>query len=84
MLVFGGGNAKQDQFFSSVSILDTLTWQWTTPRLQVPTTLGKLIHPSDIKVLNMSLHPHAVSSTSAGNMLRMLAASCVRMRWSTL
>ena len=34
LLVFGGGNADSDVFFSSVALLDTLTWAWSTPRLQ--------------------------------------------------
>lgn len=34
LLVFGGGNADSDVFFSSVAVLDTLTWAWSTPRLQ--------------------------------------------------
>lgn len=29
------GNADNDVFFSSVAVLDTRTWAWSTPRLQV-------------------------------------------------
>lgn len=35
LAVFGGGDANRDIFYSSVSILDTVTWRWSTPKIQV-------------------------------------------------
>lgn len=32
---FGGGDADDDMFFSSITLLDTLTWRWSTPKVQV-------------------------------------------------
>ena len=35
LALFGGGDADKDLFFANVAILDTLTWRWSTPKLQV-------------------------------------------------
>ena len=35
LATFGGCDARQDMFFSSVAMLDTLTWRWSTPKTQV-------------------------------------------------
>lgn len=32
---FGGSDATDDMFFSSIALLDTLTWRWSTPKVQV-------------------------------------------------
>lgn len=32
---FGGGDQSDDMFFSSIALLDTLTWRWSTPKVQV-------------------------------------------------
>lgn len=37
LLVFGGGYKAKDTHHSGVSILDTATWTWSTPRLSVRT-----------------------------------------------
>jgi len=34
------GNADSDVFFSSVAVLDTRTWAWSTPRLQARPLAG--------------------------------------------
>ncbi len=35
ILVFGGGDSNAEIFFSSVALLDTQTWRWSSPKLQV-------------------------------------------------
>ncbi len=35
LVTFGGGDQRHDMFFSSVALLDTLTWRWSTPKIQV-------------------------------------------------
>ena len=35
ILVFGGGDSDAEVFFSSVALLDTQTWRWSSPKLQV-------------------------------------------------
>ena len=35
ILVFGGGDSNAEVFFSSVALLDTQTWRWSSPKLQV-------------------------------------------------
>ena len=30
-----GGNSDKDFFYANVALLDTLIWQWCTPKLQV-------------------------------------------------
>lgn len=35
LALFGGGDADRDLFYSSVSVLDTATWRWSTPKIQV-------------------------------------------------
>jgi hypothetical protein len=35
LATFGGCDSRQDMFFSSVALLDTLTWRWSTPKIQV-------------------------------------------------
>ncbi|BDA42375.1 probable acyl-CoA-binding domain-containing protein 5 at C-terminar half [Coccomyxa sp. Obi] len=34
LALFGGGDADRDLFYSSVSVLDTATWRWSTPKIQ--------------------------------------------------
>ncbi|KAL0026102.1 hypothetical protein WJX79_010636 [Trebouxia sp. C0005] len=34
LATFGGCDSRQDMFFSSVALLDTLTWRWSTPKIQ--------------------------------------------------
>ncbi len=41
LALFGGGDADKDLFYSSVSVLDTATWRWSTPKIQV-------IHPCPV------------------------------------
>jgi hypothetical protein len=36
LVLFGGGDADKDLFYSGVSVLDTATWTWSSPRIQVP------------------------------------------------
>ena len=35
ILVFGGGDSDAEVFFSSLALLDTQTWRWSSPKLQV-------------------------------------------------
>lgn len=35
LALFGGGDSDKDLFYANVAILDTLTWRWSTPKLQV-------------------------------------------------
>ena len=35
LALFGGGDSDKDLFYANVAVLDTLTWQWSTPKLQV-------------------------------------------------
>ena len=35
LATFGGCDSRQDMFFSNVALLDTLTWRWSTPKIQV-------------------------------------------------
>ena len=35
LATFGGCDQREDMFFSSVALLDTLTWRWNTPKIQV-------------------------------------------------
>lgn len=35
LALFGGGDADKDLFYSGVSVLDTATWTWSSPRIQV-------------------------------------------------
>ncbi len=35
LLLFGGGDLKRDLFHSGCVLLDTHTWRWRTPRIQV-------------------------------------------------
>ena len=34
VLLFGGGDAGRDSFFSTAALLDTHTWRWSTPKFQ--------------------------------------------------
>ncbi|KAL0051175.1 hypothetical protein WJX82_003103 [Trebouxia sp. C0006] len=34
LATFGGCDSRQDMFFSNVALLDTLTWRWSTPKIQ--------------------------------------------------
>lgn len=44
LATFGGCDQADHMFFSSIALLDTLTWRWTTPKIQasllVDTALG--------------------------------------------
>ena len=35
LALFGGGDSDKDLFYANVAVLDTLSWQWSTPKLQV-------------------------------------------------
>ncbi len=35
LALFGGGDSDKDLFYANVAILDTMTWRWSTPKLQV-------------------------------------------------
>ena len=35
LATFGGCDEAEIMFFSSIALLDTLTWRWTTPKVQV-------------------------------------------------
>ena len=35
LALFGGGDADKDLFYANLAILDTLTWRWSAPKLQV-------------------------------------------------
>ena len=35
LLLFGGGDLKRDLFHSGCALLDTHTWRWRSPRIQV-------------------------------------------------
>ena len=35
LLVFGGGSVEIGNFHSNIAVLDTQTWRWTTPPIQV-------------------------------------------------
>lgn len=35
LLVFGGGIPENDTFYSTVAVLDTHSWTWFTPLLEV-------------------------------------------------
>ena len=39
LLVFGGGFVPDDIFYSNVAILDTFTWTWSSPPLEVHRTI---------------------------------------------
>lgn len=34
LATFGGCDQADHMFFSSIALLDTLTWRWTTPKIQ--------------------------------------------------
>ena len=34
IVTFGGGDADDDMFYSSIAVLDTYTWHWSTPKIQ--------------------------------------------------
>ena len=40
LATFGGCDQREDMFFSSVALLDTLTWRWNTPKIQVSANLA--------------------------------------------
>ena len=35
LATFGGCDKAKSMYFSSIALLDTLTWRWTTPKIQV-------------------------------------------------
>ena len=35
LATFGGCDKAEHLFFSSIAVLDTLTWRWVTPKIQV-------------------------------------------------
>ena len=35
LATFGGCDQRHDMYFSSIALLDTLTWRWSTPKIQV-------------------------------------------------
>lgn len=58
LAVFGGGDADKDLFFSSVSILDTATWRWSTPKIQAIYPQGSAplcLPPQSTHLLSSSL-----------------------------
>ena len=46
LALFGGGDADKDLFYANVAILDTLTWRWSVPKLQVWVTQMHFWHQS--------------------------------------
>lgn len=35
LVTFGGSDGDDDVYFSSIAVLDTYTWRWTTAKAQV-------------------------------------------------
>lgn len=54
LVVFGGGIPHDDIYYSTVSVLDTYTWTWATPLLQV-TGIGCAYYLSEAESFRLQL-----------------------------
>jgi hypothetical protein len=44
LVLYGGGDADEDRYEADLAVLDTRTWRWTKPAMQVHAALDKYHH----------------------------------------